>query len=111
MERIQNYINKIRGRTEEEKKRAAILWTISITILIFIIWAVTFSLSISNDRAREERLQAEALVEARARQEASTTQVVPARTDSWSKRVGRFIADGAESVSTGFWVIGSWLHQ
>lgn len=111
MEKIQNYINKIRQRTEEEKKRAVIFWTISITVLIFIIWVITFSLSMANDRAKEKQLLVEAQAKAQAQIEASTTEAVPTRTDTWTRRVGKFIIDGVDSVSTGFWVIGSWLHK
>lgn len=111
MEKIINYINSVRGRTEEEKKRAVITWTIVIIILIFIIWVITFSLSALNVQDEETRLRAEAISKAKTTIETSTASALTKEDNSWRMKIGQFVADSADSISAGFWTIGSWLHK
>jgi len=107
--RVADYIQKVKAKPEDEKKRIVFMWTIVIVALIFLIWAVTFSLSVANDRADLARLQAEAEAGARAQITKSTSS--PAQNDgSWGASLGQFISSGASAVSEGFWTIGSWLH-
>lgn len=112
MEKIKNYINRVRSRSEEEKKRAAITWTIILTILIFIIWASTFSLSVINRQNEDAQLRARAAIEAKKALVASTTTIVADQTNgSWLSQLGNFMISGADSISNGFWTVGSWLHK
>lgn len=111
VEKINNYIRSVKNRPEEAKKQAAITWTIIITILIFIFWAITFSLSVVNNQVENERLRAEALARAKKASEASTTSERTLPQDSWSVKLRGILTDGADSVSQGFWTVGSWLHK
>lgn len=111
IEKIINYINAVKSRTEEEKKRAVIFWTIFLIVIIFIIWVITFSLSVFNHQAEDLRLREEAMARARVMAEASTTTNIVEIENSWPTRLRSVVVDGVESVSEGFWVIGSWLHK
>jgi hypothetical protein len=111
VEKINNYVESVKTRSEEEKRRVAITWTIVITILIFIVWAITFSLSIVNRQVEDERLRTEALARAKKVSEASTTVGLVLPQDSWSVKLRGILTDGADSVSQGFWTVGSWLHK
>ena len=109
---VSSYIEKVRVKSEAEKKRTAISWTIGLTILIFIVWAVSFGISVANRQADEARLQMEAnalaKVQALADSVSSTTVVTPG--DSWIDQLGQIVTEGADSVGEGFWAVGRWLH-
>ena len=110
---VSSYIEKVRVKSEAEKKRVAISWTIGLTILIFIVWAVSFGVSVANRQADEARLQMEAnalaKVQALADSDSSTVAVTP-ESDSWIDQLGQIITEGADSVGEGFWAVGRWLH-
>lgn len=102
--RIFNYIQIVRARPEEDKKRAVMVWTITLTSLIFIIWSVSFGLSVANNQAEEIRLRNEAVLLAK-------TQAVVAPKKSWGTKLNELVVGGADSVAEGFWTVGSWLHK
>lgn len=113
MERIANYIKNVRLRTEAEKQKAVFLWTFVLIIIIFLVWLLSFILSVANNNAEEARLQAEAKVLAEAKvtaalsDEATTTKqfkgVIPMVID--------FTGDSFDNIINGFWVIGNALHK
>jgi len=111
---ISRYIEKVRIKSEVEKKRTAISWTIALTILIFIVWSISFGVSVANRQADDARLQAEANALAKTQALAESTSsvmvVTSQKKSSWLDQLGQIVADGADSVSEGFWAIGRWLH-
>ena len=107
---VKDYIEKTKTKPEDEKKRVVFMWTIAIIVLIFLVWAISFSLSIANNQDDSARLRAEAEVTARAQIVKSTTS--PAQNiGSWRARLRQFILDGASAINEGFWTVGSWLHK
>lgn len=115
IDKIKNYIQSVRNRTEEEKRQATIVWTIIITIFIFILWLVIFSVSVFNQQSEDLLIRKQA--EERARQisqkeflaEEQKLPVTSAPANDFS--LGEIIRDGVDSVVEGFWVVGSWLHK
>lgn len=108
---IRDYIEKIKIKPENEKKQIVFIWTIAIVSLIFLIWLITFSLSVANNQADLKQLQIEAEASAKARliTESSTSPVQI--NDSWSANLSQFIVSGASAINEGFWTVGSWLRQ
>ncbi len=114
MKGLGNYIKKVQAKSEAEKKQTVVVWTITLTSLIFIIWVITFSLSVVNNQVEEVRLREAATAKAQATQfepvGTSTTLAVSKQNNSWGTKLSKFIAEGADSISTGFWAISNWLH-
>jgi len=112
--RIAEYIKDVRSRTEEEKQRVVILWTIIFIVIIFFIWLVSFTFSVANNNAEEARLQAEAeriaLEKAEALASASSTETTGA-FKGVIPEIKDFVSEGAGTVVDGFWVIGNLLHR
>ncbi len=113
MKTLGNYIRKVRTKSEAQKKQTVILWMVALTSLIFLIWAVTFSLSIINNQVDEERLQVEVNTLAKTLASAdlvSNTVVVSNESNSWVTKVSQIVVESTDSVKEGFWVISRWLH-
>jgi uncharacterized membrane protein YqiK len=116
---VKDYIEKVKAKPEEEKKRIVFMWTIIIVLVIFLVWAISFSLSVANNQADQAQIQAEAEVlakkQALAEQaliESSSTITLPVVTgESWGVSLNRFINNGISAVSEGFWTVGGWLHK
>ncbi len=108
---IRDYIEKIKTKPEDEKKRAVFIWTTIIISLIFLIWVVTFSLSVANNQADLTQLQAEAEVSAKAQLITVSSTSPRLESNSIIARFGQFISAGAGAINEGFWTVGSWLHQ
>ncbi|MFA6254072.1 MAG: hypothetical protein WC640_02320 [Candidatus Paceibacterota bacterium] len=107
---ITKYIEKVKARPEEEKRRTVFVWTTGLVFLIFMVWAITFSLSVVNDQADSASLRAEAEASAKT-QLAMGTTTPEQKGVSWSADLVRFITSGASSINEGFWTVGSWLHK
>lgn len=114
MQRVINYISNVRSRTEEEKQRAVIFWTIVFIVIIFFIWLISFSLSLSNDRAEDLRLKAEAERLATAKLEASLSSASSTEEETFKGLIPElvdFTKDGVDNIVNGFWVVGNLIHK
>lgn len=115
MSKIRDYINKVKAKSEAEKKRVVFMWTLIIISLIFLIWVISFSLSVANNEADLARLQVEAEATAKAQLAKDATNTSPIGVNeanvSLVGRLSQFVSGGASAVSEGFWTVGSWLHQ
>ena len=114
MGRISNYINDVRSRSEAGKQRVVFFWTIFLMAIIFLVWVITFSLSVANNQAEEARLQVEAekLAEQKASESVlatSTAKQIPIK--GLIPQGLELINEGVDSVVNGFWVIGDLLHK
>ncbi len=118
MQRIGNYIQDVRSRTEEEKKRVVFLWTFIFIVIIFFVWVLSFVLSVVNNNAEEARLQAEARQQAMAKAEAALTASSTEEQNGVSNSVKgvipnmiRIAGDGLDNIYNGFWVVGNMIHK
>jgi len=113
---ISDYIRAVRGRSEDDKKRAVLTWTIILIIIVFFIWVIYFSLSLYQDEAQIAHLQAEARQEAakvaaQASLGATTSPASLTAKEGLLPMIGGLLSSGIDSVVNGFWVIGDMLHR
>lgn len=122
---ISNYIKKVRAKSEEEKQRIAFLWTVVLIIVVFFVWAITFSLSVAERADEEARLRAQALEQAKAESaqkqnliiDQNGNQVVSLESSSSSSPNGvipktfKIMGDSVDSVARGFWIVGDMIHR
>lgn len=110
--KVTNYVQDVRGRNEVEKQRAVAIWATLATILIFFVWVISFSLSIVNRQTDEVRLRAEAEKMAKAQVTVvSTSTLEKGNGYSLIKQLSQKVTEGTETISEGFWTVGSWLHK
>ena len=98
---LAGYIERVRAKTEAEKRPIVFAWAAGLTFLVFLIWALTFSLSIVNREARKETIKAQA--EAAAAVEVAPAGILTKLTGA----VGQTLA----TVSDGFWVAVGLMHR
>lgn len=114
MSRISNYINEVRSRSEASKQRVVFFWTVFLIVVIFLIWVVSFSLSVANNNAEELRLQQEAEKMATLKAEESILATSTTKQEPIKGLIPQgleLINQGVDSVINGFWVIGNLLHK
>lgn len=116
LRKISDYIDDVRARSEEAKQRAVFFWTIVLIIVIFLIWVITFSLSVANRNAEELRLQQEAQETARIKEQESilATSTVPEESKPIKGLIPQgveLVGQGVDAVVNGFWVIGNMMHK
>ncbi len=107
---VKEYIEKVKAKPEDEKRRTVFMWTIIIVIVIALVWAMSFAISVANDQADQAQIQAEAEAAAKAQLIKDSTTTPIQTGNSWSAELGQLVSNGASAVSEGFWTVGSWLH-
>ena len=100
---IGNYLDNLRLRSDEQKKRVAFVWTTVLTVVIFFAWAISFSLAVVNDNSNSGKVAPVAETAA-----VSVSGQSLGGTFSW---LAGTVNDGVNSVANGFWVIGDMLHK
>jgi len=96
-----NYIERTRALPEKAKKRVLFFWVFGLAFLIFIIWAINFTITVSNQSANDALLQEKAKLMV----ESSTTPEMVTKTgagSSWSGKIGNFVNENLSSVKDGF---------
>ena len=99
-----NYIERTKSLPESAKKRVLFFWVFGITFLIFIIWSINFSITVSNESANEALLQEKAKLMV---QSSTTPDMVAKANDgaNWTDKFGNFINENLDSVKGGFNVL------
>lgn len=113
MQKIFLYIGRIRQAPEKTKQQVVFLWTIIFIVIIFFIWLFFVSYSLSNSRAEDRAIRAEAEKIA-AEKMALTEEGKIVEEESFPgliPLIKSFSLEAKDNVVNGFWIIGDKLHK
>ncbi|OJI08677.1 MAG: hypothetical protein COV08_03250 [Candidatus Vogelbacteria bacterium CG10_big_fil_rev_8_21_14_0_10_49_38] len=101
---LASYIEKVRAKPEAEKQPIVFGWTVALTTLIFLIWALSFSLSVANNQNRNQELQRQAETAAAVSDQPSGLATVVGNLSS-------LVNETVDSITNGFWIAIGLIHR
>ncbi len=101
---LSTYLEDVRGRSDQAKSRLAFTYAALLTVIIFIIWAMALSISVTSLSRTPAPVETPAL----STPLVASAPVVP--TESWTSRVGSLATDFIDSVARGVTIVLARFH-
>ncbi len=98
---LKSYIEKTKALPENEKKRVLFVWVFSLTFIIFLFWAINFTIVVSNQSAEDALIKEKAKLMVNS----STTPDTMNQKINWTDQLGSSINNNLDSIKEGFNVL------